>query len=497
MFCKIRQFVILRDPNGVLMNRKEKLQTALSYSSTSAPKREGQTSVDVKTVKNENKYQSVAEFYAGKSVFITGGTGFLGKAFIEKLLYSCKDIEKIYILAREKKGSSIEERVNQLSHHIIFTRLKKEKPEALKKIIPISGDITLPNLGIKPEDEKTLTDKVSVVIHSAATVRFDEPLKVALNINVEGTRKVLELSKRMKKIESFVHVSTAFSNIDRPIIDEKVYPSPRPLAEAYQLAEKFGFDKRPDMKSLCNRPNTYTFTKAIAEAVVAENRAHVPAVIVRPSCVTAMIDEPMVGWVDNWFGMTALLVAISEGSYNSLLCEPRFTFDIIPVDYITNLTIVAAAKGRKPNEVAVYNCTSSDTNPITFGEIIDLFVAESVRLGHPRYPVPKYTTNKYYNELNFFIRNALPSKIGDLILRVRGKPPKHEKLLARLYDIRDNTEYFTTNTWTMRTREARKLASTLSPEDREQFKYTVSEIHWPDYIPLCAQGAKRHLKWRS
>ncbi|PIK34694.1 hypothetical protein BSL78_28482, partial [Apostichopus japonicus] len=46
----------------------------------------------------------VASFFAGKSVFITGATGFVGKVLVEKLLRSCSDVDKIFILVRPKRG---------------------------------------------------------------------------------------------------------------------------------------------------------------------------------------------------------------------------------------------------------------------------------------------------------------------------------------------------------------------------------------------------------
>lgn len=58
---------------------------------------------------------AVAEFYRNKNVFITGGTGFLGIALIEKILRSTPDVASVYLLMRPKKGKSIEQRLEELT----------------------------------------------------------------------------------------------------------------------------------------------------------------------------------------------------------------------------------------------------------------------------------------------------------------------------------------------------------------------------------------------
>lgn len=47
---------------------------------------------------------SIAKFYGGKSILITGATGFMGKVMVEKLLRDCRDVKCIYILVRMKRG---------------------------------------------------------------------------------------------------------------------------------------------------------------------------------------------------------------------------------------------------------------------------------------------------------------------------------------------------------------------------------------------------------
>ena len=60
------------------------------------------------------KSPDVAKFYAGRSVFVTGGTGFVGKQILEKLLRSCPAIERIYILVRPKRKKTVQERLEEI-----------------------------------------------------------------------------------------------------------------------------------------------------------------------------------------------------------------------------------------------------------------------------------------------------------------------------------------------------------------------------------------------
>ncbi|KAK8782312.1 hypothetical protein V5799_016345, partial [Amblyomma americanum] len=143
-------------------------------------------------------------------------------------------------------------------------------------------------------DRATLIEEVSVVFHSAATIKFDEPLKVAVQLNVLGTRHVLDLCKRIPNLCAFVHVSTAYSNCEKrtevhevlyqPFVDREtvVAASLRPADKCMSNADEFLF----------GLPNTYTLTKRLAESLLRDERGATPVAIVRPSIVTASWREP-------------------------------------------------------------------------------------------------------------------------------------------------------------------------------------------------------------
>ena len=45
-------------------------------------------------------------------------------------------------------------------------------------------------------------------------------------MNIVGVQRILELCKKMKKLEALVHISTAYANCDRERISEEIYPPP-------------------------------------------------------------------------------------------------------------------------------------------------------------------------------------------------------------------------------------------------------------------------------
>lgn len=88
-----------------------------------------------------------------------------------------------------------------INYFQIFDWVRKNQPESLKKLVPINGDVTQSELGINVMDQKTLVDNVSIVFHSAATVKFDEALKLSVAMNLLGTKRLVQLSYKMTKLE--------------------------------------------------------------------------------------------------------------------------------------------------------------------------------------------------------------------------------------------------------------------------------------------------------
>lgn len=106
----------------------------------------------------------------------------------------------------------------------MYNKLKAENPRALEKIKVIEGDAKKLNLGISDADVEKLKS-CSVVFHSAASVRFDDPLKDAILLNTRGTREACKLAQLMPNLKAFVHVSTAYVQPSILHIEEKIYPA--------------------------------------------------------------------------------------------------------------------------------------------------------------------------------------------------------------------------------------------------------------------------------
>lgn len=80
----------------------------------------------------------------------------------------------------------------------------------------------------------------------------------------------------------------------------------------------------------------------MAEQIAADFHHKLPICILRPSIVTASIEEPFPGWIDNINGITGIMTEIGRGTISSIMCDKKLIMDLIPVDIVCNMMITAA-----------------------------------------------------------------------------------------------------------------------------------------------------------
>ncbi|XP_075218058.1 putative fatty acyl-CoA reductase CG5065 [Lycorma delicatula] len=459
--------------------------------------------VDFNLNKNEeNIFQSpIQNFYSGSSVLITGATGFVGKALVEKLLRSCPGIVNIFLLIRSKRGVDVETRFRELLKNPIFSNLQKEKPDVLKKVIAVAGDVTETDLGLNEKDLARLKNEANIVFHSAATVRFNERLQDALRLNTKATQNVIQFCLTIKKLQALVHVSTAYSNADKRTVEEAVYPPPADPQQIMQLCQTLPENTIKDLTETLlgtKHPNTYTLTKAMAEWVVAEQADTLPTAVVRPSIVTAAWKEPAPGWVDNISGITGIMMEIGRGTIRSIICDQKLIVDIIPVDIVVNTLVVAAwhTATYRYNDVRVYNCTSGTQNGIRWEQLGHMTQHHALELPSRHvqwYPGFSFRTNRFVHFLYEIFFHFLPAFIIDLVLKAQGAKPIMMKIFRRFKSAAKTGEFFALNEWKFCCNNQKSLASDMIECDRSEFQTDVSIVQWDEYVKNYMLGIRKFV----
>ena len=93
----------------------------------------------------------------------------------------------------------------------VFETLKKQKDDAVfNKLVAVAGDVGEENLGLSEKDREILINNVDIVFHSAATLDFDQNIKIVVNINYVGTQRIIQLSSQMKRLQVNGNFSTHF-----------------------------------------------------------------------------------------------------------------------------------------------------------------------------------------------------------------------------------------------------------------------------------------------
>ncbi|XP_046424476.1 fatty acyl-CoA reductase wat-like [Neodiprion virginianus] len=450
------------------------------------------------------KLTTLQEFYTGQSIFVTGGTGFLGKLLIDKLLRKCPGIVSIYLLVRAKKGKDVHQRAEEIFDDPLFERLKEEVPKFRHQIVPVAGDCNAPGLGLTPVDRSTITREVSVVFHGAATVRFDEKLKLAVAINVQAPKDILELCKEMPKLKSILHVSTAYANCPQEQIDEKFYDPPIEYKKILTLVdcvnEKFLDEITPEL--LGKWPNTYAYTKAIAEHVIREEAGDLPVGMFRPAIVISTYQEPIRGWIDNMYGPTGVAAGAGTGLLRSLHCNGSIQANVVPGDMTVNAMIAAAwdvaemkRKNKNGSEIPIYNYCSRD-NPITWDDLKEM--SEKYGIAFPSIKAMWYysfrnTKSKVFHLFLVYVLHLLPALVIDTATICVGKEPRLLKIYKKIHKFMTVLNYFTTHEWKFSTEMVNKLHGKLEPEDRKIFFFDIKSIVWDTYFQTYMKGIRIYL----
>lgn len=144
--------------------------------------------------------------------------------------------------------------------------------------------------------------------------------------------------------------------------------------------------------------------------------------------MVACLEEPTPGWLDNWNGPTGIISAVGNGIFRTIICESDFVVDVVPVDIVINLAIVAAWRTatEKSCTIKVYNCVTSNQTPVTWGNFVGTAIQNMIK--HPLedvfwYPTGVLRMNRPLNMIHGYLVHYIPAYFIDLFAWMLGKKP--------------------------------------------------------------------------
>ncbi len=412
----------------------------------------------------------IADDLAGKRIAVTGSTGFLGTALVERLLRSVPDCELV-LLIRAGRMRTVEQRAQrEIFKNNCFDRLRGElggkaafDELVARRVTVIEGDVGTDLLGLTDEGRAALAGS-DIVIHSAATVSFDSPIDLAVEVNLLGPTRIARTLQDLGVTPHLVAVSTCYvagnRRGDAPEIrvDESPFWIDIDWAREVESARRVRADaeaasRAPDRlvtfmaeardelggagtpllasKSEDNRkawvkaqlveagrsraaslgwPDAYAMTKALGEKALGENRGNVPVSVVRPAIIESAWSEPVPGWIRGFRMAEPVIISYARGLLKEFPGVPEGTVDVIPVDLVVGAIIGVAARGpvNADGSPDITQVASGSANPLKYERLVDL--VQTWFSEHPLYDtegqpiaVPDwgYTSrNRVENQLN-------------------------------------------------------------------------------------------------
>ena len=292
------------------------------------------------------------------AIFMTGATGFLGRYLLQGLL---RQKHEIVLLVR---GRDLETaRTKVLKALSYFGPVDHEQVEA--QVTVCLGELDKPGLALSGADRALVVEKCDEFLHCGASVRFDLPLEECRNINVEGTRKVLELARECQQKGTLTRIDY--------------------VGTAYVAGKRTGIVLESELDGSAGHKNTYEQTKFEAETVVREAQADLPITIYRPSIVTGDSRQghtssfKMIYWPARVYAL---------GVWRICPGNPQAPIDLVPVNFVCDALL--EIRTRSESLGRCFHLTSGPSGDVTIkrmaGLIQQIFsVKRPVRFVNPEW----------------------------------------------------------------------------------------------------------------
>jgi HAD superfamily hydrolase (TIGR01490 family) len=367
----------------------------------------------------------------GKRFFITGATGFLGTALVERILRCVPEAEVTVLVRPGRRSDAAARLAREVIKNDCFDRLRSElggrfSEEVARRVHAVAGDVGQDGLGLD-DDGRDALRKAGVVIHSAATVSFDAPLTQAVEINLLGPSRVADAMAECGSNAHLIAVSTAYvasthqGEAKEELLSENRFTLDVAWEEEVRAARRLKDDlddasRRPNMLRgftkkarsevgaagdhlIASRaeklrqdwvsdelveagtaralslgwPDAYPFTKAMGErALVDQWEGRVPITFVRPSIIESARAEPRPGWIRGFRMAEPIIVSYARGMLAEFPGVPEGIIDVIPVDLVVAAILAVAARGPEEGRPRVYQVASGVRNPLRYGRLVEI-----------------------------------------------------------------------------------------------------------------------------
>ncbi|MEX0659856.1 MAG: HAD-IB family hydrolase, partial [Egibacteraceae bacterium] len=487
----------------------------------------------------------IQEGLAGRRVLLTGVTGFIGQAVLERILAHLPET-RVVVLVRPRGRRDARQRMERLLGGPVFAGWRERAGDgAVARAL--DEQVQVVDGGIGP-DTPTLPGDLAAVIHCAATVSFDPPIDEAFTTNIAGALGLYERVTQCSPGTHLVHVSTAYvAGMRKGIVAETTLDHDADWRAELDAALAARTDverasRRPEVLDRCMAsarrdharagpqavatdaerrrrdhvtdrlvdygrarsatlgwPDVYTLTKALGERAVEEHAAaggH-PLSIVRPSIVESALRQPYPGWIEGFKMAEPIILAYGRGVLPEFPAVPDGVIDIIPVDLVANALLAAAATPPEPERPHYYNVSSGARNPLAFRELFEHVQAYFTREPLPdsdRGPVvlPSWQFPGRVRVERMLRTGEQLVEAADKVLERVPRSARSREWLTKLHRERRRVEFMRryadlygsyTEAEVLYTDDATcALHRSLPPAEREIFGFDVADIDWRYYL---------------